>query len=352
MIKPVIIFGAGKKGLKLLEKLNRNTVAFFADNDKMIVGGIIEGIEIISFEKLLEIYEAYDVILSFDSKEIMDQLGNSNIPYWGNENNKNSYFNRKEIREEIDKKLLWRYWKDTELKDRVYMTEGGNWYRKEYCSNENRMLVEMMEKNQTDKISKFLENFYGSAVIYEDEYYMNRPGMRLVRNILISEKNFKKSVLDLGCGHGELLLTLKKDGFMTYGIDQSIDRVKYLQEKGIDCICTNVEADFRCDRKFDVIVCQECLEHVTNPVKVLKRVKTLLNYEGKVSITVPYGKNCDSVTHVRQFDENKLYSLLVETGFKIMNIIKIPYLNYSNDVNLFVEAKNIENYKRDEAKDI
>lgn len=40
MIKPVIIFGAGKKGLKLLEKLNRNTVAFFADNDKMIVGGV------------------------------------------------------------------------------------------------------------------------------------------------------------------------------------------------------------------------------------------------------------------------------------------------------------------------
>lgn len=134
---------------------------------------------------------------------------------------------------------------------------------------------------------------------------------------------------------------MKKEGFVTCGVDQSISRVKYLQGKGIDCICANVEVDFRCDRTFDVIVCQECLEHVANPVKVLKKIKTLLNPGGKVSITVPYGKNCESVTHVRQFDENKLYSLLVETGFEIVNIIKIPYLNYTNDINLFVEAIEI-----------
>lgn len=193
MVKPVIIFGAGKKGLKLLEKLDRNAVVFFVDNDKNKWGGKIEGIEIISFEKLLEIYEEYDVILSTDLNEMIRELENSNIPYWGNENNKNSYFNRDEIRERIDRKLLWRYWNDTELKNRAYMTESGNWYRREYCSNDNRMLVKMMEENQIDSISIFLEKIAPSDIMYEDEYYINRPGMRLVRNILISEKNMKKA---------------------------------------------------------------------------------------------------------------------------------------------------------------
>ncbi len=341
-MRPVIIFGAGKKGLKLLEKLNRNAVAFFADNDQSKHGGVIEGIEIISFERLAEIYDEYDVILSFYSNEVAAQFENNEIPYWNNENSENCYFNREDIKNEIDKNLLWRYKNDMELKDRAYITECGNWYRKEYCSIENEQLVKMMEECRTEEISLFLKKIYSSDEIYEDEYYRNRPGMRLIRNILCSNKgDYGKRVMDLGCGHGELLLELKKEGFMTCGVDQSINRIQYLQRLGIDCIHANVEADFTCDNQFDVVVCQECLEHVADPLKVLEKVKTLLRYGGSIFITVPYGKSCESVTHVRQFDENRLYSLLIEIGFEVINIIKLPYLNYSGNVNLFVEAKKV-----------
>lgn len=341
-MKRVIILGAGKKGLKILRKMGRNIVAFFVDNDKNKQGGVIEGIEIISFEKLIEIHDGYDVILSFYSSELIEQLEKNMISYWNNEISENCYFNREDIREEIDKRLLWRYWNDTELKDRAYVTESENWYRKEYCSVENEQLVKMMKGNQTEEILSFLNSIYSSGEVFEDEYYESRPGMRLVRNILHAKENdLEMNVLDLGCGHGELISMLKKEGFKVCGVDQSIERIRSLQKAGINCFCANIEDEFVCEDKFDVIICQECLEHVVNPIRVLKKIYELLKSDGTVFITVPYGKNCDYVTHVRQFDESKIYSILIETGFIVNNIIQIPYLNYTSDICLFAGAKKL-----------
>lgn len=306
------------------------------------MGGVIEGVKIISFKELIKIYNSYDVILSFHSAEVEEQFNHYGIPYWNNEHNVNCYFDREDVLIEIDNNLLWRYQYDTELKNRAYITENGNWFRKEFCSKENEELVEMMRRGETERTKLFLEGIYSSDEIYEDEYYKNRPGMRLVKNILLSnEKGLKRTVLDLGCGHGELMIELKKEGFETCGVDQSIKRVQYLQKMGMECIHSSIEDDFVCDKQFDVVVCQECLEHVMNPIKILEKIKVMLKLGGSLFISVPYGKNCESVTHVRQFDENKLYTLLTETGYKLVNIIKMPYLNYSGDVNLFVGAKRL-----------
>lgn len=59
-----------------------------------------------------------------------------------------------------------------------------------------------------------------------------------------------------------------------------------------------------------------------------------------IYITKEYGKyqaNCESETHVRQWDERRLFSLL-EEKFEIENMIKIPYINSFNMDNLFVSA--------------
>lgn len=79
--KKVILFGAGRNGKKLLEKI-RSNVAYFADNDIRKVGKKIQGIEIISYNMLLERYSDYLIVVTpYDRKEIEILLREDGVPY-------------------------------------------------------------------------------------------------------------------------------------------------------------------------------------------------------------------------------------------------------------------------------
>lgn len=73
----IIIFGAGKWGKEVLKNLDkdRSRVLFFCDNDEKKNGQFIEGIEIISPQKLINNKEALFIIANKSaSAEIYDEL--------------------------------------------------------------------------------------------------------------------------------------------------------------------------------------------------------------------------------------------------------------------------------------
>lgn len=55
-MKRIILFGAGKKGIEALEYYGKKRVAFFCDNSKEKTGRYIDGVEVISFDRMLELY--------------------------------------------------------------------------------------------------------------------------------------------------------------------------------------------------------------------------------------------------------------------------------------------------------
>ena len=82
MKKPIILFGAGNKGREYLQSISKEKVAFIVDNDIEKVGKSLEGIEIISYSTLLNIYEKYTIIVTpADSKEIEKKLMSDQIEY-------------------------------------------------------------------------------------------------------------------------------------------------------------------------------------------------------------------------------------------------------------------------------
>lgn len=66
-MKKYIIFGTGHDGRELLNHIDADEIAFFADNNTDVVGNRVNGIEIISFERLKSIAENYCVILAVSS---------------------------------------------------------------------------------------------------------------------------------------------------------------------------------------------------------------------------------------------------------------------------------------------
>lgn len=80
--RQVILFGAGEYGKKALAYLGEEKVAFFADNNEDAVGKKVAGKEIISFARLKQMYENYQIVISVDARKasiIANQLEEAGI---------------------------------------------------------------------------------------------------------------------------------------------------------------------------------------------------------------------------------------------------------------------------------
>lgn len=81
-MKQVIIFGAGKKGNILFNRLcGWRKVAFFADNDISKQGKILRDTPIISYKQMLALQDDFDIILSTKIPEMEEQLQKDGVKF-------------------------------------------------------------------------------------------------------------------------------------------------------------------------------------------------------------------------------------------------------------------------------
>ncbi len=97
-------------------------------------------------------------------------------------------------------------------------------------------------------------------------------------------KDFAKAkhILDLG-GEKEN----KRGQFNLYEHAYKITNINLTAKKKPDVLGDAAQIPVK-DRTFDVAICAELLEHVRDPVAVLKEIKRTLKRNGKAYITVPF----------------------------------------------------------------
>lgn len=220
----------------------------------------------------------------------------------------------------------------------------GGWFRKNFYSKKNKELVIAMKNGDRTKIKEIYESFYPTFedIIYSDELFENRVGLRLIANIVKSQmRGAKLKFCDMACGHGELLRELKKYGIECYGVEAAYQRVKYINKMGILCNYATVECCGYPDEIFDMVSCNECLEHVENPFFVMKEMYRILKPNGTIFVTVPFENELDCDGHVRQFGTMDLCLLANKSGFGNLKILKIPYLNHEKKNNLFLTGEKV-----------
>ena len=92
-------------------------------------------------------------------------------------------------------------------------------------------------------------------------------------------------ILEVGCGKGGFLETLRKHGFLQLsGLEQSVECIQILRDKQIESLdsWTLIE-----NRKFDIVVAHAVFEHLPNPREMMTRIKNVLSDDGFLFITVP-----------------------------------------------------------------
>ncbi len=179
--------------------------------------------------------------------------------------------------------------------------------------------------------------------IYAKHHADNRP-----ENFSILEKErgdllkdtigLNKKVLDIGCRDGVLTKHFSKDNNVL-GVD--IDEGALAKAKaslGIETLSVDLNGDWRelKDRKFDVIVAGEVLEHLYFPKKIASQVAEHLNKDGMFIGSVPNAFSLkhrmrylsgskkytplSDPTHINQFSFSELNTLF-EEYFKDVEII-------------------------------
>ena len=133
-------------------------------------------------------------------------------------------------------------------------------------------------------------------------------------------------VLDFGCGGGYLLASFKN--IERHGVEINSEAHKECETNGVKVYKTSSEIP---KNYFDLIISNNALEHVENPLHELKNLHHGLKQGGKICIVVP----CDNITnkfrkndpdfHLFSFSPLNLGNILVAANFKLLE--SKPYIS-------------------------
>ena len=112
--------------------------------------------------------------------------------------------------------------------------------------------------------------------------------IKLIKKILPD----KCSILDIGSANGDMSVELSNLNYKINGIEplrESFENAlnlakKYKQNIEFKQICID-DLDF--EKKYDLLIMGEVLEHFYEPYEILKKLKAILKPNGKILITIP-----------------------------------------------------------------
>jgi len=139
----------------------------------------------------------------------------------------------------------------------------------------------------------------------------------------------KTEVLDVGSGLCVFLYEMKKYNWQCTALDPDIRNVKHAQNNvGIKALCDDF-MNIDMTHKFDLITFNKVLEHVIEPIEMLKKSKCFLKPQGIVYIELPDGEKAIFEGFDRQeffIDHHHIFSatsfsiMIDKAGFEIINI--------------------------------
>jgi len=149
------------------------------------------------------------------------------------------------------------------------------------------------------------------------------------------------NILEVGCGQGNTLIELKKQGKAKF--IAGIDIVDLNQSTKLDkFILADIESEENIDlpeNYFDIIICADVLEHLKDPWNVLKKIKKFLKQNGMLIASIPNIREIETLfnifvkgdfkyveegildkTHLRFFCKKNIIELFEKTGYKVEKI--------------------------------
>lgn len=151
-------------------------------------------------------------------------------------------------------------------------------------------------------------------------------------NTHIFKKNNFNSVLDVGCGTAQKLITFfQKISSEIAGIDQA-HPISYCNNNYKFSNVTFHVDDFdnpklNLQKKFDLIICSDVIEHVEDPEKLLAYLRKYANKRSIICVSSPERDRLRGITnfssphkeHVREWNARELRTFIEKSGFRVID---------------------------------
>lgn len=99
------------------------------------------------------------------------------------------------------------------------------------------------------------------------------------------------SLLDVGCGSGEWLAMMGRLGWNSQGVDFDQNAVELARKNGLKVDTGTLESQDYQESSFDAITINHVIEHVPDPVALLKECRRILKPGGTIALATPNGQS-------------------------------------------------------------
>lgn len=177
----------------------------------------------------------------------------------------------------------------------------------------------------------YISHTDGKKSIFERFYQMAKSINLNNKLELINKVSNGKNILDYGCGVGDFLEHLQKNGYDVLGMEPNDSARKIAQSKIGKEKVTSTELEHN-DQKFDIITLWHVLEHIPNLNEIIQQLKNHLSENGRLIIAVPNHKSYDAEyygkywaaydvpRHLWHFSASSMNKLFNNFGMKIESI--------------------------------
>ncbi|MBN2413509.1 class I SAM-dependent methyltransferase [candidate division KSB1 bacterium] len=178
-----------------------------------------------------------------------------------------------------------------------------------------------------------LKRFYSASYYNFNRWHDEAKGIIYAKKLTKLKKSGR--FLDVGCATGFFINAIKNNSsWNVHGVDFSRDAVEFAQKQlNLDVKRGNLQDVSFPDQYFDYIHINNVLEHVLDPLSLLKECKRIIKSGGYFFLSVPNGLNDSKVLidfykseyiparsvngHIFFFPAKTLLNLFAETGFSV-----------------------------------
>lgn len=198
--------------------------------------------------------------------------------------------------------------------------------------------------DEIDGLIKYYNEEYAPLNLGSTDKIGDRPGSNnpftlkryaQLYSLISSHVNSDSKVLDVGCAMGGFLDYLHKHGLNNlYGIDLIEDYVSYAKKKGdYNIKLGSAESIPFDDNSFDLLIMDQVMEHLVEPMKAFKEAKRVMVDGGLLCIGVPDASRYDEIyffdfywflmrEHLQHFDVEHLKLLAALEGLELVTYCK------------------------------
>lgn len=184
---------------------------------------------------------------------------------------------------------------------------------------------------------------HGDQISSEEHWLKENEKDDTRRLHFLKAKLVNKRLLDFGCGVGGFLLKSKAYTKISEGVELELRLQPYFSKVDLK-VWTNLEGALKSNEKYDIITAFHVIEHLKDPISIIKSLIKLLNKNGELIIEVPSASDALLTLyksepfsrftywsqHLYLFNSETLKTLLLKSGLKLNWLKQIQRYSLAN----------------------